>query len=154
DFAGSGVVHMVGGMVGLAGAIALGPRLGKYNRDGTPNAMPGHNIPMALLGTFILAFGWFGFNLGSTLGASGGGLSRSRIIAKDPMLASATGALFAVIYMMVRYKKPDPSMAANGMLAGLVAITAPSGWVDAWGACAIGAIAGVLVCISVFGIEK
>lgn len=154
DFAGSGVVHMVGGMVGLAGAIVLGPRIGKYSRDGKPNPMPGHNIPMALLGTFILAFGWFGFNPGSTLGASGGGLLRIGIIATATMLASATGAVAAVLYMMARTGKPDPSMAANGMLAGLVAITAPSGWVDAWGACIIGAVAGVLVCVSVFAIEK
>src|SRR6266542_3408057 len=100
DFAGSGVVHMVGGMVGLAGAIA--PRIGKYSRDGKPNPMPGHNIPMALLGTFILAFGWFGFNPGSTLGASGGGLLRIGIIATATMLASATGAVAAVLYMMAR----------------------------------------------------
>src|SRR5439155_25149748 len=125
DFAGSGVVHMVGGMVGLAGAIALGPRIGKYNRDGKPNAMPGHNIPMALLGTFILAFGWFGFNPGSTLGASGGGLLRIGIIATNTMLASAGGAIAALLYWKSRKGFPDPSMVANGFLAGLVAITAP-----------------------------
>jgi Amt family ammonium transporter len=91
DFAGSGVVHAVGGLCALAGAKVLGPRLGKYNRDGTINPMPGHHIPMALLGTFILAFGWFGFNPGSTLGVSGGGLNRVGVVAVATMLASAGG---------------------------------------------------------------
>lgn len=154
DFAGSSVVHMVGGFVGLAGALALGPRLGKYGRDGRPNAMPGHNLPMALIGTFILAFGWFGFNPGSMLGAAGGGNLRIGIVAVCTMLASATGALTAMFYMWAKYRKPDPSMCANGMLAGLVAITAPSGWVNASGACIIGAVAGVLVCVAVTAVER
>ncbi len=154
DFAGSGVVHAVGGLCGLAGAIVLGPRLGKYNSDGTINPMPGHHIPMALLGTFILAFGWFGFNPGSTLGASGGGLNRISIIATATMLSSAGGALTAALYMVFTTGKPDPTMVANGMLAGLVAITAPSGFVGANAGFIIGAIAGVLVCLSVRFLDK
>jgi Amt family ammonium transporter len=149
DFAGSGVVHAIGGWTGLAGAMVLGPRLGKYNRDGSSNAIPGHNMVFALLGTFILAFGWFGFNPGSTLGASGAGNLRIGIVATNTMLASATGALFAMLYTWQLTKKPDPGMMANGMLAGLVAITAPSGFVSPIGSCFIGAIAGVLVCASV-----
>jgi Amt family ammonium transporter len=151
DFAGSSVVHMVGGVTGLAGAMVLGPRIGKYNKDGTANAIPGHNIPMALLGCFILAFGWFGFNPGSTLAGSD---LRIAVIAVNTMLASASGAIFAVLYMWFRYGKPDPSMAGNGMLAGLVAITAPCAFVNSFWAFVIGAIAGVLVCWSVFFIER
>ncbi|HEY9644124.1 MAG TPA: hypothetical protein V6C57_26765, partial [Coleofasciculaceae cyanobacterium] len=149
DFAGSGVVHAVGGLCALAGAIVLGPRIGKFNEDGTINAIPGHHIPMGLLGTFILAFGWFGFNPGSTLGVAGGGLNRVGIIAVVTMLAGAAGALTAALYMIYRVGKPDPTMIANGMLAGLVAITAPSGFVGATAGFIIGGIAGVLVCMSV-----
>jgi ammonium transporter, Amt family len=154
DFAGSSVVHMVGGFVALAGAIALGPRLGKFNRDGSSNVLPAHNLPMAMIGTFILAFGWFGFNPGSMLGASGGGMLRIGIVAVVTMLASASGAVAAMFFWWAKYKKPDPSMCVNGMLAGLVAITAPSGWVNATGAMIIGAVAGVLVCIAVPAVEK
>ncbi len=154
DFAGSAVVHMVGGFVALAGAIVLGPRLGKYRADGRPNALPAHNLPMAMIGTFILAFGWFGFNPGSALGASGGGMLRIAVVATVTMLASAGGAISAMLYWWARYKKPDPSMCVNGMLAGLVAITAPSGWVNAPCAVLIGAIAGVLVCIAVPAVER
>jgi len=132
DFAGSSVVHMVGGVTGLAGAMVLGPRLGKYNKDGTPNPIPGHNIPMAALGCFILAFGWFGFNPGSTLAGSD---LRIAVVAVNTMLASASGAIFAMLYMWLRYGKPDPSMAINGMLAGLVAITAPCLRVELLGVC-------------------
>ncbi len=149
DFAGSGVVHAIGGLCALAGAIAIGPRIGKFNEDGTVNPIPGHHIPMGLLGTFILAFGWFGFNPGSTLGVSGGGLDRVGIVATVTMLASAGGALTAALYMIFRVGKPDPTMVANGLLAGLVAITAPSGFVGAPAGFIIGAIAGVLVCVSV-----
>jgi len=151
DFAGSSVVHMVGGVTGLAGAMALGPRLGKYNKDGTPNPIPGHNIPMAALGCFILAFGWFGFNPGSTLAGSD---LRIAVVAVNTMLASASGAIFAMLYMWLRYGKPDPSMAINGMLAGLVAITAPCAFVSSFWAFVIGAFAGVLVCWSVFFLER
>jgi len=154
DFAGSGVVHAVGGLCALAGAIVLGPRLGKYNRDGTVNPMPAHHIPMALLGAFILAFGWFGFNPGSTLGVSGGGLNRVGIVAVATMLAGAGGALSATCYMILKTGKPDPTMIANGLLAGLVAITAPSGFVGANAGFIIGAIAGVLVCAAVAFFDK
>lgn len=154
DFAGSGVVHAVGGLCALAGAIVLGPRIGKYNRDGSVNAMPGHNIPLGLLGTFILAFGWFGFNPGSTLGVAGGGLNRVGIIAVATMIASAGGALSSMAYMIFKTGKPDPTMVANGFLAGLVAITAPSGFVGATAGFIIGLIAGVLVCISVEVLDR
>lgn len=149
DFAGSGVVHALGGFCALAGAMVLGPRLGKYNADGSVNPIPAHHVPMALLGAFILAFGWFGFNPGSTLGLSGGGLSRAAIVAVVTMLAGAGGALSASLFLMLRTHRPDPTMVANGMLAGLVAITAPSGFVSAPVGFLIGVIAGFLVCFSV-----
>jgi Amt family ammonium transporter len=154
DFAGSGVVHAVGGFTALAGAMILGPRIGKYTKDGKPVAMPGHHIPMAIIGTFILAFGWFGFNPGSTLGAVGAGNLRIGVIATNTMLASAGGALSAILYMKRKFGKFDPSMAANGMLAGLVAITAPCAFVTAWSAVVIGLISGVIVCLSVFFFER
>ena len=151
DFAGSSVVHMVGGVTALAGAMVLGPRIGKYNKDGSANPIPGHNIPMGVLGCFILAFGWFGFNPGSTLA---GGDLRISVIAVNTMLASASGAIFAMFYMWGKYGKPDPSMMINGMLAGLVAITAPCAFVSSFWAFVIGALAGLLVCWSVFFIER
>jgi len=151
DFAGSSVVHMTGGVAALVGAKILGPRIGKYNADGSPNPIPGHNIPMALLGTFILAFGWFGFNPGSTLSGTD---TRISIIAVNTMLASASGAFGACVYVWSRYGKPDPTWLANGMLAGLVAITAPCAFVGAPAAIAIGAIAGVLVVVSAMFIEQ
>ncbi len=149
DFAGSGVVHAVGGLTALAVSMIIGPRLGKYNRDGSSNAMPGHDIMIVLLGCFILAFGWFGFNPGSTLGASGNGALRIGSIAVNTMLAGCTGSFGAILYMWIRYGKPDASMSGNGLLAGLVAITAPSGFVNSISAAIIGLIAGVLVCLSV-----
>ncbi len=149
DFAGSGVVHAVGGITALAVAMQLGPRIGKFNKDGSPNAIPGHDIVLVLLGCFILAFGWFGFNPGSTLGASGNGCLRIGSIAVNTMLAGCTGSFAALLYMWMRYGKPDASMAGNGLLAGLVAITAPSGFVNTLGASIIGWIAGILVCLSV-----
>ena len=151
DFAGSSVVHMVGGVTALAGAMVLGPRIGKFNKDGTANPMPGHNLPMAALGCFILAFGWFGFNPGSTLAASD---LRISVVAVNTMLASAAGSIFAMFYMWAKYGKPDPSMMINGMLAGLVAITAPCAFVSSFWAFVIGAAAGVLVCWSVFFVER
>jgi Amt family ammonium transporter len=151
DFAGSSVVHLVGGVSALAGAIVLGPRLGKYNKDGSANAIPGHNIPMAIVGTFILAFGWFGFNAGSSLA---GNDLRIAMAATNTMLASASGALIATLYMWWKYGKPDPSMMANGMLAGLVAITAPCAFVNAPIAILIGAVAGFLVVVAVFFIDQ
>jgi Amt family ammonium transporter len=151
DFAGSSVVHMTGGMAALAGAIVLGPRLGKFRADGRPNAIPGHHIPMAIVGCFILAFGWFGFNAGSSLA---GGDLRIGVIAVNTMLASAAGAFSSMLYMWIFYGKPDISMSANGLLAGLVAITAPCAFVNSVSAVIIGAIAGVLLCISVFFVER
>ncbi len=142
---------MTGGVAALAGAIVLGPRIGKFKADGTPNAIPGHHIPMAMVGCFILAFGWFGFNAGSTLA---GGDLRIGVIATNTMLASASGAFFALLYMWFKYGKPDISMAANGLLAGLVAITAPCAFVNSVSAVIIGAMAGVILCISVFFVER
>jgi len=154
DFAGSGVVHSVGGLTALAVAMIIGPRIGKYNRDGSPNAIPGHDITMVLLGCFILAFGWFGFNPGSTLGASGNGSLRIGSIAVNTMLAGCTGSFGAILYMWMRFGKPDASMSGNGLLAGLVAITAPSGFVNTVGSVIIGFSAGVLVCLSVEFLER
>ncbi|PYP60580.1 MAG: ammonium transporter [Gemmatimonadetes bacterium] len=150
DFAGSSVVHMTGGVMAFVTAALLGPRRGKYNADGSSNAIPGHNIPMALIGTFILAFGWFGFNAGSTLAGSD---LRIGVIATNTMLAGAAGGITAMLYMWLKYGKPDPSMVANGTLAGLVAITAPCAFVTAPSAVLIGGIAGVLVCVAVFFID-
>ncbi len=154
DFAGSGVVHAVGGWTGLAGALVIGPRIGKFNKDGTSNAIPGHNIVLATLGTLILAFGWFGFNPGSTLGAAGNGNLRIGIIATTTMLASAGGAMSAMFYTWWTQGKPDPGMSLNGLLAGLVAITAPSGFVSPYMGVLIGAIAGVLVVVSVNFVDR
>jgi Amt family ammonium transporter len=151
DFAGSSVVHLTGGVIAIVTAKLLGPRRGKYNADGTVNTIPGHNIPMALAGTFILCFGWFGFNAGSTLA---GADLRIGVIATNTMLAGAAGSMTAMIYMWKVYGKPDPSMLANGVLAGLVAITAPCAFVTAPAAVLIGGIAGVLVCIAVFFIDR
>ena len=154
DFAGSGVVHSVGGISALAVAILIGPRIGKYDRKGNPKAIPGHDITIVLLGCFILAFGWFGFNPGSTLGASSNGNLRISSVAVNTMLAGMAGSFSAMYYMWLRYGKPDASMTANGLLAGLVAITAPSGFVNPIASVLIGFIAGVLCCLSVEYIEK
>jgi len=151
DFAGSSVVHLTGGVAAYVGAMVLGPRLGKYKADGTPNAIPGHHIPMAIVGCFILAFGWFGFNAGSSLA---GGDLRIGVVAANTMLAGAAASFSAMLYMWVRYGKPDVSMMANGLLAGLVAITAPCAFVTSVSAVIIGAVAGVLVCMSIFFIER
>ena len=151
DFAGSTVVHSVGGWAALAGAMLLGPRLGKYNKDGTSNAMPGHNIPLAALGVFILWFGWFGFNAGST--TSGTNLSIAAI-AVTTNLAAAAAAITAMFTAWIRFGKPDTSMALNGALAGLVGITAPCACVSPFSAIVIGAAAGVLVVLSVEFIDK
>ncbi len=151
DFAGSSVVHMVGGVASLAGIMVLGPRIGKYNKDGTVNAIPAHNVPMYMLGTLILAFGWFGFNPGSTLAGTDLNIGR---IAANTMLASAAGAMTATLYMWTVYKKPDPSFMCNGMLAGLVAITAPCAYVAPWAAVLIGGVAGVLVVVSCLFFER
>src|SRR6267142_847924 len=154
DFAGSGVVHSVGGVTALAMAILIGPRIGKFNRNGKPNAIPGHDIVLVLLGCFILAFGWFGFNPGSTLGAAANGNLRISSVAVNTMLAGMAGSFSAMYYMWLRYGKPDASMTGNGFLAGLVAITAPSGFVNPMASVIIGLIAGVLVCLSCEFVEK
>jgi ammonium transporter, Amt family len=152
DFAGSSVVHLTGGVIALVGAWMIGPRLGKYKKDGTANVIPAHSIPMAMIGTFILAFGWFGFNPGSTLA---GADLRIAVVAVNTMLAGATGAFAATLWMWkVRSGKPDPSMMCNGMLAGLVAITAPCAFVNAPAACLIGIVAGIIVIEAALFIER
>ncbi len=153
DFAGSSVVHMQGGVIALIFAWLIGPRYGKYDKAGklVHPIMP-HSIPMVMLGTFILAFGWFGFNPGSTLAGTD---LRIAVIAVNTMLASATAALATTCYMWwFKTKKPDPSMMCNGMLAGLVAITAPCAFVSAGGAAIIGIVSGVLVVEAVFFFDK
>ena len=151
DFAGSGVVHMCGGVIGLAGCIVIGARLGKFSKDGKPRAMPAHDIPMVMLGTFILAFGWFGFNPGSTLAGTD---NRIAIVAVNTMLAGAAASFATLVTMYLVTGKPDPSMLCNGLLAGLVAITAPCAFVNSLGAVIIGAVAGVIVVFSVFFWER
>jgi Amt family ammonium transporter len=145
DFAGSTVVHSIGGWLALAGAIILGPRIGKYGPDGKPRAIMGHNIPLAALGVFILWFGWFGFNPGSTTVAGG----MAGYIAVTTNLAAAAGAITALVTSWVVLKKPDISMALNGTLAGLVAITAPCDGVSPMAALIIGGVGGILVVFSV-----
>jgi len=147
DFAGSGVVHTIGGFVGLAGAIVLGPRFGKFGKDKKPKAIPGHSITLAALGTFILWFGWFGFNPGSTFSAH---QLRIAVIAVNTNLAAAAGAAVALLIVFMKTKKWDVGMMLNGCLAGLVAVTAPCAWIEAWAAVVIGAVAGVLVVVSVY----
>ncbi len=146
DFAGSGVVHATGGWAALALAMALGPRIGKFNKDGSANAIPGHNIPFVVIGTLVLVFGWMGFNPGSTLGATD---LRIGLVAVNTLLAACVGFIMAMIITNAKYGKPDISMSCNGMLAGLVAITAPCAFVAPWAAVIIGGVAGVLVVYSV-----
>ncbi|WP_407638230.1 ammonium transporter [Caldanaerobius polysaccharolyticus] len=151
DFAGSTVVHSVGGWAALIGAMMLGPRIGKYTKDGKINAIPGHSITLAALGTFILWFGWFGFNPGSTLS----GLDEKiGDIAVNTNLAAAMGAVMAMIFTWVKYKKPDVSMTLNGSLAGLVGITAGAAAVNTFGAAIIGGLSGILVVVAVEFIDK
>jgi Amt family ammonium transporter len=138
DFAGSGVVHVIGGGLALAGAFVVGPRIGKFNSDGTPNKLLGHNLPFVVIGTFILFFGWFGFNPGSTLAATD---LRIAVIATNTFLAGTTGAVVALYWSIVRTGKADIILACNGCLAGLVAITAGCAFVEPWAAVVIGALA-------------
>jgi len=152
DFAGSTVVHAVGGFAALIGTIILKPRLGKYNPDGSSNAIAGHNIPLASLGVFILWFGWFGFNPGSTLSVGNGDLIAR--VAINTNLAAASGGILAMITVWKLFSKPDLSMAMNGALAGLVAITAPCAFVDPWAAILIGAVGGILVVFGVIILDK
>jgi len=145
DFAGSTIVHATGGWAALAGAIVLGPRLGKYGPDGTPRAIPGHNVPFVVLGAMILFIGWFGFNPGSELAAD----NLVPQLAVKTLLAACAGAVMAMIVNWLKDGKPDVTMAANGMLAGLVSVTAPVGAVESWAAIVIGAVGGALVVFAV-----
>ncbi len=149
DYAGSTLVHSVGAWAGLAGAFLLGPRIGKYASDGTPTAIPGHNMSMAALGMFILWFGWYGFNPGSTLGLTGGLATEAAWIAINTTLSAGAGAVVAMGVAKLRYGKADLGLTLNGALAGLVSITAGCGFVEPWAAIIIGAIGGVLVVFSV-----
>ncbi len=152
DFAGSTVVHTVGGFAALVGTIILKPREGKFSPDGSANVLAGHSIPLASLGVFILWFGWFGFNAGSTLGVNGG--SSIARVAINTNLAAAMGGIIAMITVWKRFGKPDLSMAMNGALAGLVAITAPCAFVDPWAALVIGGIGGWVVVRGVELLDK
>jgi Amt family ammonium transporter len=151
DFAGSTVVHSVGGWAALAAAIVLGPRLGKFNKDGTANALPAHNMGMATLGMLILWFGWFGFNAGSTTSMDGGNFAR---IAYVTSLSAGSGALVAMLTNWVFFKYPDLSMTINGALAGLVSITAGCYTMTPGGAIITGGLGGALVIFSILGLQK
>jgi len=153
DFAGSAAVHAMGGFAGLAAAIVLGPRIGKYNADGSINPIPGHNLTLSAVGAFILWFGWFGFNPGSTLAAVGK-WDLIGSVATNTFLASAAGGISTMLYTMWRYKKVDITMVINGVLAGLVSITAGCNVVSANSAIIIGLIAGVLVDVAVVTIDR
>jgi ammonium transporter, Amt family len=142
DFAGSGVVHAVGGLVALAGVYLLGPRIGKFNRDGTPNAIPGHDVPMIVMGTFFLFFGWFGFNPGSTLAATD---LRISVIAVNTFLAGAAGAVLVCYYTFFKTGKVDIALTCNGALAGLVGVTASCAYIPTWAAVVIGLVSGFIV---------
>ena len=151
DFAGSGVVHTIGGLVGLAGAMMVGARIGKFNPDGTPNEIKGHNVSLVPVGTFILFFGWFGFNAGSTLAATE---LRISVIATNTLLAGSAGAVVALYYSIARNGKADLPLACNGALAGLVGITAPCAWVAPWAAVVIGGVAALVMKGSVYAVER
>ena len=150
DYAGSNIVHACGAWCALAGAIMVGPRLGKYNSDGSANAIPGHNLSMATLGMFILWFGWYGFNCGSMLSQSTG----IAFVATTTTLSAAAGAAVALSVSWIAYGKPDLTMGLNGALAGLVGITAGCGSVAPWAAVVIGGLAGAIVFGSVLFIER
>jgi Amt family ammonium transporter len=149
DFAGSTVVHYQGALAALAGALILGPRIGKFGTDGRANPIPGHNIPFAVLGTIILWFGWFGFNPGSTLSVDFGGFGFFAYVATTTNIAAASGAVTGMVVAWLKLGKPDISMMLNGALGGLVAITAASGFVAPWAAVVVGVVSG---CIAVFGV--
>jgi ammonium transporter, Amt family len=151
DFAGSTVVHLIGATGALAALLLLGPRIGKYGPDGKPRAIPGHSMPLVGLGVLILWLGWFGFNPGSTLGAIGNRFAEVVLVTN---LAAAAGVVAAIGTIYVVQKTIDIGMAGNGAIAGLVAITAPSGYVEFWAAPLIGAVAGVVVVLGVLAIEK
>jgi len=151
DFAGSGVVHTVGGFLGLAGAVVLGPRMGKFDKNGKARAIPGHSIVLAALGVFILWFGWYGFNAGSTLSASE---LRTSVIAVNTTLAASAGAVSSLVTIYAVTRKLDVGMTLNGSIAGLVGITAPCAWVEAWAALVIGVVAGVIVVAGVLFFDR
>ncbi len=151
DFAGSSVIHMTGGVTALVGARMLGPRMGKFGRNGSPSAFPGHHIPMAVAGALILIFGWLGLTLGSTLS---GGDFRPGMVVVNTVLAGGAGAAAAMLYMWLRFGRPDLSLVLNGLLAGLVAISAPCAYVGTPASVFIGAIAGALACWGVFFTER
>ena len=151
DFAGSTAVHLIGATGALAALLQLGPRKGKYAADGRPRAIPGHNMPLFGLGMLILWLGWFGFNPGSTLNALDGRFPEVVVVTQ---LAACAGVLAAVATMYFKTKEVDIGMAGNGAIAALVAITAPSGYVELWAAPIIGAIAGVIVVVGVLAIDK
>ena len=151
DFAGSTVVHLIGATGGLAALLLLGPRRGKYGADRKPRPIPGHSMPLVGLGVLILWLGWFGFNPGSTLGAIG---NRFAEVALVTNLAAAAGVVAAIATIYALQRTVDIGMAGNGAIAGLVAITAPSGYVEYWAAPVIGAVAGVIVVFGVLAIEK
>jgi len=154
DFAGSTVVHYQGALAGLAGALLLGPRIGKFGSDGKPNAIPGHNMGYVTLGVIILWFGWFGFNAGSTLSVDLGGVGFFAYVALNTNLAAAAGVIGAVCTAWLVIKKPDLSMMLNGAIAALVAITAACAFVAPWAALVIGFVAGVIVVLGVLAVEK
>jgi len=155
DFAGSTVVHYQGALAALAGAILLGPRIGKFGHDGRANAIPGHNMPFAVLGTLILWFGWFGFNPGSTLNViTGDKVGYFGYVALTTNLAAAAGGVSGILTAWLVLKKPDISMMLNGVLAGLVAITAASGFVAPWAAIVIGIVSGMIAVVGVIFIER
>ncbi len=154
DFAGSTVVHYQGALAALAGALLLGPRIGKFGTDGRANPIPGHNMPYAVLGTIILWFGWFGFNPGSTLGVDFGGFGYFAYVALTTNMAAAAGALGGIGTSWLVLKKPDISMMLNGVLAALVAITAASGFVAPWAAIVIGAVSGAIAIVGVIFVER
>jgi Amt family ammonium transporter len=154
DFAGSTVVHYQGALAALAGALLLGPRIGKFGHDGRANPIPGHNIPYAVLGTLILWFGWFGFNPGSTLSVDFGGFGYFAYVALTTNIAAASGALGGIITAWVVLKKPDLSMMLNGVIAALVAITAASGYVAPWAAIVIGLVSGFIAVTGVIFVER
>ena len=154
DFAGSTVVHLQGALAGLAGALLLGPRIGKFGHDGKPNAIPGHNMAYTTLGVIILWFGWFGFNPGSTLSVDFGGVGFFAYVALNTNIAAAAGVLGAVVTSWLVIKKPDLSMMLNGAVAALVAITAGCAFVAPWAAIVIGAVAGTIVVFGVLLVER
>ena len=154
DFAGSTVVHYQGALAALAGALLLGPRIGKFGHDGRANAIPGHNMPYAVLGTLILWFGWFGFNPGSTLSVDFGGFGYFAYVATTTNIAAASGAVAGILVAWVKLGKPDISMMLNGALGALVAITAASGFVAPWAAIAIGLVSGFIAVVGVIFVER